>query len=185
MVRISFNPLKQIALKVNPFQILGIPNNANAAQTKSKFREKLIKTINNNELRAKVCLSYDAIVNKNFYKEIEKDIYIINEKICDINAYYYCIIGDTILLIEEIEENPSLLKFVDPLKRNLLYLAARNGHVSICEYLINKGLNVNEIQSSGSTALHGAAYYGQINVVKLLLNYGAKTNAIIQGAINI
>ena len=24
--------------------------------------------------------------------------------------------------------------------------------------------------------MHGAAYYGQINAVKLLLNYGAKTN---------
>ena len=178
MVVIILKHLKKIPLKVNPFQILGIPNNANVAQTKSKFREKLIETINNHELRAKVCLSYDVIVNKKFYKEIEKDIYIINDKLSFsfINAYYYCIIGDTILLIEEIEENPSLLKFVDPLKRNLLYLAARNGHVSICEYLINKGLNVNEIQSSGSTALHGAAYYGQINVVKLLLNYGAKTN---------
>ena len=37
-------------------------------------------------------------------------------------------------------------------------------------------MKVNEIQKTGSTALHGAAYYGQANVVKLLLNYGAKTN---------
>jgi ankyrin repeat protein len=68
------------------------------------------------------------------------------------------------------------LEFKDPLERNLLYIAARNGHVSICEYLINKGMNVNEVQKTGSTALHGAAYYGQINVIKVLLNYGAKTN---------
>jgi hypothetical protein len=68
------------------------------------------------------------------------------------------------------------LEFKDPLERNLLYIASRNGHVSICEYLINKGMNVNEVQKTGSTALHGAAYYGQINVIKVLLNYGAKTN---------
>ena len=69
-----------------------------------------------------------------------------------------------------------LLNYKDPLKRNLLYIAARNGHTRICEYLINKGMEINEIQSTGSTPLHGAVYYGQTNVVKLLLNYGAKTN---------
>ena len=37
-------------------------------------------------------------------------------------------------------------------------------------------MKVNEIQKTGSTPLHGAAYYGQTNVVKLLLSYGAKTN---------
>lgn len=55
-------------------------------------------------------------------------------------------------------------------------MAARNGHVNICEYLINKGIDVNEVQGTGSTPLHGAAYYGQTNVVNLLINYGAKTN---------
>ena len=42
--------------------------------------------------------------------------------------------------------------------------------------MINKGLEINDIQGTGSTPLHGAAYYGQTNVVKLLLNFGAKTN---------
>ena len=79
-------------------------------------------------------------------------------------------------LIQEIERDEDLLEFKDPLGRNLLYIAARNGHMGICEYLINKGINVNEVQKTGSTALHGAVYYGQINVVKILLNYGAKTN---------
>ena len=170
----------KIPLKINPFLILGIPKNANAIQTKDKFREKLNQTINNPLLRAQVCLAYDIIVNKKFYKEIEKDIYVINDSdymtSYFIRVYYYCVIGDCRLLINEIEDNPNLLNFVDPLKRNLLYIAARNGHTSICEYLINKGLNVNEIQETGSTPLHGAVYYGQINVVKLLLNYGAKTN---------
>ncbi len=112
--------------------------------------------------------------------ECEEDTYRINFKKPNlsrfIQVYYYCIIGDCHGLIQEIEGRESLLKFKDPLGRNLLYIAARNGHVSICEYLINKGIDVNELQNTGSTALHGAAYYGQINVVKVLLNYGAKTN---------
>lgn len=93
-----------------------------------------------------------------------------------IAAYFYTVVGDSLNLISEIEKNEHLLDYKDPLERNLLYIAARNGHVSICEYLINKGIEINEIQHTGSTPLHGAAYYGQINVVKLLLNYGAKTN---------
>ena len=167
-------------IKINPFIVLGLPKDANALITKAKFREKLAEARNDDELRAKICLAYDIIVNKQFYKEVEKDTYKINfddfKLSIFIKVYYFCIIGDCHSLIQEIEEKEKLLEFKDPLERNLLYIAARNGHTNICEYLINKGINVNEIQKTGSTALHGAAYYGQINAVKVLLGYGAKTN---------
>lgn len=78
--------------------------------------------------------------------------------------------------MEEIERDLNLLYYKDPLKRSLLYIAARNGHANICVYLINKGLDVNDIQSTGSTPLHGAAYYGQTKVAKILIVYGAQTN---------
>ena len=166
--------------KINPFLVLGLPKDANASQTKRKFREKLSEAKNDDELRAKICLAYDTIVNKQFYIECKDGTYMIDfENLKSskfFNVYYYCIIGDCHCLIEEIEKNEDLLYYKDSLQRNLLYIAARNGHVSICEYLINKGININEVQKTGSTALHGAAYYGQINAVKVLLNYGAKTN---------
>ena len=164
-------------LMINPYVVLGLSKNATPSQTKQIFREKMLEARNNNNLRAKICLAYDIIVNKTMYIEFDKDIYTFNEKkfykkIC----YYYAVIGDCLELIELIEENSNLLNYKDPLKRTLLYIAARNGHANICEYLINKGIMLNEIQSTGSTPLHGAAYYGQTNVVKLLINYGAKTN---------
>ena len=37
-------------------------------------------------------------------------------------------------------------------------------------------MDPNEIQSSGSTPLHGASFYNQYEIVKLLLEYGAKTD---------
>ena len=160
--------------KINPFLTLGIKKDESHSSTKLKFREKLIQTMNNDELRAKICLAYDVIVNRNYYYECEENTYKIKED--KIMVYYYCVIGDCLSLMEEIEHNQNLLYFKDPLKRSLLYIAARNGHSNICVYLINKGLNVNDIQSSGSTPLHGAAYYGQINVVKILMVYGAQTN---------
>ena len=49
----------------------------------------------------------------------------------------------------------------DKLKRSLLYLSARNGYYDLTEYLLKKGINLNEVQKDGRTALHGAAFYGQ------------------------
>ena len=166
------------SMKVNPFLILGITKNETPAQTKLKFRQKIIEAMNNDELRAKVCLAYDIIVNKAYYCECEENTYKINDSINNVEQalYYYCVIGDSLSVYNIIENNPKLLFYKDPLKRSLLYIAARNGHVNICDYLINKGIDVNDIQGTGSTPLHGAAYYGQTNVVNLLINYGAKTN---------
>ena len=167
-----------IFFRVNPFLTLGLPRGSSHSQTKIVFREKLIEARNDADLRARICLAYDVIVNKDYYYECEKDTFKFKENLIKswIVAYYYTVVGNSYNLIDEIENNPLLLNYKDPLKRNLLYIAARNGHTRICEYLINKGMEINDIQSTGSTPLHGAVYYGQTNVVKLLLNYGAKTN---------
>lgn len=167
-----------VPLRINPYLTLGIPKGTSLSQTKIKFREKMLEAKNNDELRAKICFAYDVLVNSSFYSKCGEDTYKINDKFRhgEIAAYFYTVIGDSLNLIDEIENNDDILDYKDPLQRNLLYIAARNGHVSICEYLINKGLKINEIQHTGSTPLHGVAYYGQINVVKLLLNYGAKIN---------
>ena len=164
-----------VPLRINPYTTVGIPKGASCSQTKIKFREKMLEAKNDDELRAKICFAYDILVNNYFYSKCGEDIYKIKDYY-KIAAYFYTVVGDSLNLISEIEKNEHLLDYKDPLERNLLYIAARNGHVSICEYLINKGIEINEIQHTGSTPLHGAAYYGQINVVKLLLNYGAKTN---------
>ena len=171
----------KLPLRIDPYLTLGIKKDASPSETKSKFREKMNEVRNDDELRAKICLAYDVIVNKAFYHCLGNNIYEIkdvmpNKPHVDLSVYYYVVIGDFFNLMKDIEDNDCLLYFKDPLKRSLLYIAARNGHVKVCEYLINKGLEINDIQGTGSTPLHGAVYYGQIEVVRLLLNYGAKTN---------
>ena len=102
-------------LKINPYLILGITKNEakNASKTKNSFREKLQAARNNDELRAKVCLAYDIIVNNKFYKECEKDVFKINDElgIDIICGYYYTIIGDCFNLINLIEKNINLIYF--------------------------------------------------------------------------
>lgn len=43
---------------------------------------------------------------------------------------------------------------------------------SLC-YLVEKGANVNERDSNGSTPLHIAAYEGKLECAKLLISLGA------------
>ena len=57
--------------------------------------------------------------------------------------YYSTVIGDTLNLIKMIENENDFLYYKDPLKRSLLYIAARNGHVKICEYIMDKQMLLN------------------------------------------
>ena len=84
-------------------------------------------------------------------------------------------IGDLSSLKNAIENQKSLLNLKDGLGRSLLYLTARNGYFDLTDYLIKKGININEAQNGGSTALHGAAYYGQEIIVQLLIESGINT----------
>jgi ankyrin repeat protein len=124
----------------------------------------------NRNIRRKACLAYDALCNKEKY--IQKgNLFKVKVKDC----FYYTVIGDLSSLKNAIENQKSLLNLKDGLGRSLLYLAARNGYFDLTDYLIKKGININEAQNGGSTALHGAAYYGQEIIVQLLIESGINT----------
>ena len=44
------------------------------------------------------------------------------------------------------------------------------------QMLLRRGADINKIQRDGSTALHAAAFFGHPHVVRLLLEYGARTD---------
>ena len=126
----------QIIPRINPYLTLGIKKNASHSETKTKFRLKMNEARNDDILRAKICLAYDVIVNKEFYRCEGDDIYTLKDDYTDKNYYYIyysTVIGDTLNLIKIIENENDFLYYKDPLKRSLLYIAARNGHVKICE----------------------------------------------------
>ena len=149
--------------KINPYEILNVPLDSTFNIWKKNFR-----SLRNEKNKKLINLSYHMLCNKNEY--------YINENVFQrkkIDHFYYVLNGDLDSLMNLVDNKPSLLKSKDKYGRSLLYLAARNGYDHICRYLLDKGISVNEVQSCGSTALHGASYYGNKYVVDLLLAYGA------------
>ena len=141
-----------------------------ASLQECKFAYMNLATCPLRSIRRNACLAYDIICNKDKYYKIG-DKYKVKKKDC----FYYTLVGDLHSLKSLIQKNKNLLYEKDNLQRSLLYLAARNGYFNITDYLLKKGININEVQSTGSTALHGAAYYGQELVIQLLIEHGINT----------
>ena len=153
---------------IDPYSTL----NVSPFSSLQEIREAYMKlaTCPLRSVRKNACLAYDILCNKEKYYKIGNK-YSVKKKDC----FYYTLIGDLYSLKSLIENNKNLLYEKDSLQRNLLYLAARNGYYNITEYLLNKGININEVQSTGSSALHGAAYYGQELIIQLLIEHGINT----------
>ena len=154
--------------RIDPYSFLNITSNNTHYECKQAYMK--LATVPDRMTRIKACLSYDIICNKNNYIK-EGNNYRVKSKDC----FYYTVVGDLNSLKNAIERNKNLLNDKDALKRNLLYLSARNGYFDLTEYLLKKGININEVQKDGSTALHGAAFYGQELVIQLLLEHGIDT----------
>jgi len=54
----------------------------------------------------------------------------------------------------------------------LLYTAASRGHLHVVQWLIEQNVNINAVQGSKSSSLHGAGFYGHLEVCRLLLGSG-------------
>ena len=153
---------------INPFTTLNISRDASFQEYRKAYMQ--LATNPDRTIRRDACLAYDALCNRDKYIR-NGNIFTVKQKDC----FYYSTIGDLHSLKKKIDNNKKLLYEKDGLKRSLLYISARNGFFDVSEYLIKKGINVNEVQKDGSTALHGAAFYGQKIVIQLLIENGIDT----------
>jgi ankyrin repeat protein len=156
---------------INPFNILNISTDATYPEYKKAYMN--LATNRDRDIRRNACLAYDALCNRDKYIR-RGNLFTVKNKDC----FYYTIDGDLKSLKHDIKMNKNLLLQKDGFQRSLLYLAARNGYFNLTEYLIKKGININEVQRDGSTALHGAAYYGQELVIQLLIENGIDTKVV-------
>ena len=57
-----------------------------------------------------------------------------------------------------------------------LYIASENGHLSVVEYLIHHGADVNKADKDGRTPLYIASQNGHLSVVEYLIHHGGDVN---------
>ena len=154
---------------IDPYSVLNVSPFSTIQEIRAAYMK--LATCPSREVRKNACLAFDILGNREKYYAIGNKFKVIKK-----DCFYCTIIGDLETLKSLLDGNKHLLYVKDQHQRNLLYLAARNGYFNITEYLLNKGIDINETQSTGSTALHGAAYYGQELVIQLLIEHGINTN---------
>ena len=94
--------------------------------------------------------------------------------------YYYCQKGMTSSVVRMLEMRSIDVEAMRGGRENgwtCLMTAACNGHLDICRLLIDKGAQVEAINSIGWTPLHQAARYGYVGIVRLLCDRGADVEA--------
>lgn len=84
--------------------------------------------------------------------------------------------GDLYTIADKLSKKPTLLNQGDDHGYTALHFAAQNGHVSIVQFLLLKAHCDVNAQQCGATPLHRAAFSGQLECVRLLVEAGANLN---------
>jgi len=89
-------------------------------------------------------------------------------------------LGNQIVLEKIFLERPSMIHFRDYDRRTPLHLAASEGQLHICQFLVAMGARINRIDRWGGSPLDDAHREGHADVVKFLRGRGAKFGSISQ-----
>ena len=89
-------------------------------------------------------------------------------------------LGNQSDLEKMLEERPTLVNFRDYDRRTALHIAASEGHVDICKYLVKKGARINRSDRWGGFPLDDAHRHRRSDVVNLLREHGAKFGSTSQ-----
>ncbi|UZP40540.1 hypothetical protein NXS19_008356 [Fusarium pseudograminearum] len=73
--------------------------------------------------------------------------------------------------------------YVDEPGKNPVDVAVEHGHYKCLKIVLDHGFSSNIYTSGGDTALRCAAYYGRMDICKLLLKYGADPDLTPEGAV--
>lgn len=104
----------------------------------------------------------------------------INEFAMGCSVLHQAALGNQLVLEKIILERPGLVNFRDYDRRTALHIAASEGHVDICQYLVLKGAKINRCDRWGGSPLDDAHRHRHADVVKFLRDQGAKFGSTSQ-----
>ena len=124
--------------ELNPYKFFGIDIKTPYQKCKQVFRQFI--TSPDMTIKKTAALAYDMITYELNYDK-KGDIY----KVVNKDHFYYTTIEDLENLKILVENDNKILKEKDYIGRSLLYIAARNGYNQICQFLLEAGMDPNEI----------------------------------------
>ncbi|EGC37278.1 hypothetical protein DICPUDRAFT_150121 [Dictyostelium purpureum] len=92
--------------------------------------------------------------------------------------FHWACIGGDLFIIKYVFNNGGDPHLQDKRGYNSLIHATQYNEISVCRYLIDKGVNVDSPDFLQKTTLHWAAYQGHTQLVLFLVNKGADINAL-------
>lgn len=149
-------------------------NDPSRAEIEKAFKARMTQSVRHNRAMASVAYHMLTSLADRYVQKSGLDEFVI----VTLDHFALAACGHTRELAPKIKVKEDLLKDKDERGRTLLYIASRSGFYDMSELLLEKGASINEVQSTRSTPLHGAAYYGHTSIVELLLQHGAKTDII-------
>ena len=154
--------------KIIPHQVLEVSQNVSNLGLKNAFKKKVASSSRQDRALASLAYFMLTSTDQSRFRKNGDQFTIENEDIFVLTA-----IGYTKRVLEEISRNESLIHKPNEHNHIPLYLAARSGFYDLTKILLVRGSPINYQQVNSSTALHGAAYFGQTETVQLLLQWGA------------
>ena len=158
----------KIPQQLDPYKHFKLPESAPFLEIKKAFRSRA--RCPNRQERAMASLAYCMITSKAMqcFKKKGSNFVIVGEDI-----FLLVAIGHTARVVQALSEDENLIKAQNEHGHVPLYIAARSGFYDLTSILITRGSPVNHCQVDGSTPLHAGAYFGQTEIVKMLLECGA------------
>jgi ankyrin repeat protein len=85
--------------------------------------------------------------------------------------------GDVAAMARAVEGGASVTAGLDEYGATALHLAARNGKLTVMQWLVAQGADIHTKDGHGDTALHAAVHNGQLTTMQWLVGQGADINA--------
>ena len=149
----------------NPYEILGLEKftliSINEEET---IRNKFYQHYKKEPFNKKLLMSYFMILNENKFMKLENSIFFKKDH------FYYLIMNDLYNLKRLYFNNKYILASKDNFCRSLLHLSVIYDYFEITKFLLDSGINVEDIDKFQCTPLA----YSSDKIGELLEQYGAK-----------